>query len=143
VVPEHAGVAKIELVRSEAQRVGKERVMKQQPAILIDHQQRRRAELQYLAELAFVLGELPFTLRERSNIVDPQQALAAHEADMPAAVRDLNVGQQEMDQSTVPGPPCHLLVENLAALLSQLLDDPRALIEVVPEHAGVAEIELV
>src|SRR5208282_510832 len=58
VMPMHAGVAKVELFLAVAQNFAQPRVVEQQPAILIDHQQRRGAELQYLAELALVLDRL-------------------------------------------------------------------------------------
>ena len=58
VVPELAGVDAVELVLLIAQEFAQPRIVEQQPAILIDDQQSRRAELQHLAELALVLGRL-------------------------------------------------------------------------------------
>ncbi len=53
-----AGIAKVELVLPVSQNFAQPRIVKQQPAVLIDDQQRRRAELQYLTKLALVLGRL-------------------------------------------------------------------------------------
>ena len=60
-----AGVAKVELFLAIAQNFAQSRVVEQQPTILIDHQQRRGAELQHLAELALVLGSLDSRSRSR------------------------------------------------------------------------------
>ena len=61
---------------------------------------------------------------------------------MPAVITDLHIGQKQMNQRAFLGPPYHLFIEKLAALIAQLVDDPRALIEVMPMHAGVAKVEL-
>jgi hypothetical protein len=42
----HAGVAKVELGFAVAQNFAQPRVVEQEPPILVDHQQRRRAKLQ-------------------------------------------------------------------------------------------------
>ena len=39
---------------------------------------------------------------------------------MAAAVGDLHVGQQQMNQRAFLGPPGHLFVQKLAALIAQL-----------------------
>ena len=58
VVPELAGVDAVELVLRVSKQLAQPRVVKQQPAILVHDQQRRRTELQDFAELALVLGGL-------------------------------------------------------------------------------------
>ena len=54
----HTGVAKVELFFAVAEIFAQPRVVEHQPAFLINHQQRRWAKLQQLAELALVLGRL-------------------------------------------------------------------------------------
>ena len=51
-----AGVAEVQFFLAVSQNFAQLRVVKQQPAILIDDQQRRRTELQNFAELTLVLG---------------------------------------------------------------------------------------
>ena len=53
-----AGVAKVELFFAVAQNFAQPRIVEQEPAILVDHQQRRGAKLQQLEELALMLGRL-------------------------------------------------------------------------------------
>ena len=53
-----AGVAEVQLFLAVSQNFAQLRVVKQQPAILIDDQQCRRTELQNFAELTLVLGRL-------------------------------------------------------------------------------------
>ena len=60
-------------------------------------------------------------LGQRGDVVDPQHALAADEADVPARVGDLRVGQQQVEELAVLGPPDHLLVQQLPAPLAQRL----------------------
>jgi hypothetical protein len=57
-VPELAGIDAVELVFTVSKQVAQPRVVKQKPAVLVDDQQRRRTELQDLAELALVPGGL-------------------------------------------------------------------------------------
>ena len=54
----HAGVAKVELCFAVAQNFAQPRIVEQQPAVLVDHQERCGAKLQHLAELALMLGRL-------------------------------------------------------------------------------------
>ena len=52
------GVTKFEFIFAVSENLPQSSVMKQQPAILIDHQQRCRAEVQNFPELSLVLGRL-------------------------------------------------------------------------------------
>src|SRR5262245_20634246 len=47
-----------------------------------------------------------------------------------------------MERLPVFGAPNHLLIQRLSTMPAQLLDDPCALIEVVPKSFGVEELEL-
>ena len=58
VVPEHPRVDEMQLVLAVAEHFAQPRVVEQQPAVLVDDQQRRRTEFQHFAELTFVLGSL-------------------------------------------------------------------------------------
>jgi hypothetical protein len=116
--------------------------VEQKPAVLIDDIERRRAIFDDLTELPLLLGDLRLALAERRDVVDPQDALAADEADVAAAVGDLGVGDQHMDEPALLGLPDRLLVEELAAALAQPLDDPGPVVEVVPEPPRVEEVHL-
>jgi len=63
-MPMGAGVAKVELFFAVAQNFAQPRVVKQQPPVLVDHQQRRRAELQQLAELALMFASRAQHIKE-------------------------------------------------------------------------------
>jgi hypothetical protein len=56
--------------------------------------------------------------RLRSDVVNPQNALAADKTDMPSLVRDLHVGQQKMNQRAALRPSYGFFIQNLAALVS-------------------------
>ncbi len=93
-------------------------------------------------KLALLFDDLRLVLGQRGDVVDPEHALAADEADVAAAIGDLHVGQQQMQQPAALGPPDHPFVQDLAALLAQLRNDAGPLLEVVPVLAGIAELEL-
>jgi hypothetical protein len=54
----HAGVAEIEFVLAVSQNFAQPRVVEEQAAVVINHEQRRWTKLQHLAKLALVLGRL-------------------------------------------------------------------------------------
>src|SRR5215213_4772540 len=91
-----------------------------------------------LAEPAGVLGRL-----QRGDVVDPQHALAAGEADVTAVIGDLDIGQEDVHRLALLRLPDHLLVQELAAAFAQAFDDATALVEVVPEASRVEERQLV
>ena len=62
---------------------------------------------------------------------------------MTAAIGDLDVGHEKMNQRALLGPPYHLFIQDLAAVISQLLDDPVTLRQVMPMRAGIAMVKLV
>ncbi len=142
VVPEPARVEQRELVGVIAEQLAQAGIVEQKPAVLIDDIERRRAIFEDLTELPLLLGDLRLALAERRDVVDPQDALAADEADVAAAVGDLGVGDQHMDEPALLGLPDRLLVEELAAALAQPLDDPGPVVEVVPEPPRVEEVHL-
>src|SRR5215213_10136177 len=117
--------------------------MEQEPPVLIDDVERRRAIFKDLAELALLLGDLRLPLSERGDVVHPEDALAPQKADVPTAVCHLDVGNQHVNELTLFRRPNCLLVEELAAALAQRRDDPGAMIEVVPEPLRVEELQLV
>ena len=65
--------------------------MKDKPPVLIDHQQAGRAIFERLVKLALLLGDLRLALLERGDVVNPEDPLAAHEADMAAPIGDLHI----------------------------------------------------
>ena len=143
VVPEPLGVEQFQFLFLVAGQFAQAPIVEQEPPILVDDAHRSRTIVENFAKLALLLGDLRLVLRQRGDVVNPQHALAADKTDMPAVVGDLHVGQQEMNQRAFLGPPYHLFIQNLAALIAQLVDDPRALIEVMPMRAGVAKVEFI
>ena len=142
VVPETPGVEQFQLLFFIAGQFAQAPIVEQEPPILVDDIHGGGAEVEDFAKLALLLGDLLLVLRQRGDVVDPQHALAADKTDMAAVITDLHIGQKQMNQRAFLGTPNHLFIEKLAALLAQLVDDPRALIEVMPMHAGIAKVEL-
>ena len=142
VVPEPPGVEQFQLLFLIASQFAQAPIVEQEPPILVDDIYRGGAKVENFAKLALLLGDLRLVLRQRGDVIDPQHPLAADKTDVAAVIADLYIGQKQMNQRPLLGPPNHLFIENLAALRAQLVDDPRALIEVMPMHAGVAKVEL-
>src|SRR5829696_492206 len=142
VVPEPLGVEEMQLLLLVAEERAQSGVVEDEPPLLVDEAETRGAVLQEIVELALLLGDLRLALAQRRDVVDPQDALAADEADVTAAVGDLGVGDQHMDEPALFGFPDRLLVEELAAALAQPFDDPGAVVEVVPEPLRVEEVHL-
>ncbi len=94
--------------------------MEQDAPVLVDDAHRGRTVVQDFAKLALLLDDLRLVLGQRGDVVDPQHALAADKADVSALIGDLHVGQQQMNQRAVLGPPDHLFVEDLTAPFAQL-----------------------
>ena len=57
-MPEQTSIAKLKFILAVSQDFAQTRIMEQQPAVLIDDQERGRAEFQQFAKLTFVLGGL-------------------------------------------------------------------------------------
>ena len=114
--------------------------MKQEPPVLVDDAKAGRGIFENLADLALLLGNLRLALLERRDVVDPEDALAAGEADVTAMVGDLHVRQEDMDRPAVLRLPDHLLVQKLPAAFPQPSDDLGPLIEMLPEPARVEEV---
>ncbi|MFY9694633.1 MAG: hypothetical protein WAK35_12915 [Xanthobacteraceae bacterium] len=142
VVPETPGVEQFQLLFLIAGQFSQAPIVEQEPPIVVDDIHCGGAEVEDFAKLAFLLGDLRLLLGQRANIVNPQHTLAADKTNMATVIPDLHIGQQQMNQCAFLGPPNHFFIEKLAALLAQLVDDPYALIEVMPMHAGIAKIEL-
>ena len=98
IVPEPLGVEEMQLLLLVAEERAQPRIVEDEPPLLVDEAETGRAVLQELAELALLLGDLRLALAQRRDVVDPQDALAADEADVTAAVGDLGVGDQHMDE---------------------------------------------
>ena len=143
VVPEPLGVEQLKLARLVAHQVAQAPIVKKDAALLVDHAHRCGAKVQDFVELALLLDNLRLMLNKGGNIVDPQHALAAGKADVSALIGDLHVGQQHMKRPAALGPPDHALVDELAAAFAQRLDDPRALLDIVPEQPRVDQLELI
>ena len=75
VVPEPFRIDLLHLARLVAEHVAEPRIVENEPPVLVDDEQAGRAVFQRLAKLALVLGELGLALRERGDVVDPQDAL--------------------------------------------------------------------
>jgi hypothetical protein len=84
--------------------------VKEEPSLLVDHIQRGGAIFEDLAQLALLLGHLRLTLGQGGDIVHPAKAFAADKADMTTLVGDLNVRDQQVDESTLLRLPNHLLI---------------------------------
>ena len=121
IVPKQLGVEQIELFLLVAEQVPHPPIVKQDPPVLVDDADRRRAEVQNFAKLALLLDDLRLVLGQRGDVVNPQHALAAGKTDVSAVVGDLHIGQQQMDRAAFLGPPDHPLVDELTALLVQRL----------------------
>ena len=52
-----------------------------------------------LAELALLLGDLGLALLQRRDVVDPEDPLAADEADMAAVIGDLDIGNEDVERA--------------------------------------------
>src|SRR6476660_5409158 len=143
VVPELSGVQQFQFLFRVARQFAQTPIVKQEPSILVDDAHCSRTIVENFTKLTLLFGNLFLVFRQCGNVVIPQNALSTDKTDMPSLVRDLHVGQQEMNQRALPGPPYHLFIQNLAALISQFVDDPRALIEVMPMNTGVAKVEFV
>ncbi len=111
--------------------------MKEESSLVVNYAQPGGAILHDLAKLALLLGDLRLALGQRGDVVDPANTLAAHKADMSAVVGDLHIRDEQVNQLALLGLPDHLLVQQLATALPEELDDPRSLLEVVPERSGV------
>ena len=142
IIPEPPGVEQFQLFFFIAGQFAQAPIVEQEPPILVDDIHGGGAKVENFAKLSLLLGDLVLVLRQRGNVVNPQHALAADETDVAAVITDLDIGQKQMNQRAFLGTPNHLFIEKLAALLAQLIDDPRALIEVMPMQAGIAKIEL-
>ena len=142
VVPESLGVEEMQFFLLVAKQVAHPPVVKQDPPLLVDDADRGRTVIQDLAKLALLFENLRLVLGQRGHVVNPQHALAADEADVPALVGDLCVSQQHMKELAVLAPPDDLLIQQLPAPLAQRRDDSRALFAVVPERAGVDAFDL-
>ena len=143
VVPEQLGVEQLQFALLVAQQLAHPPIVKQDASVFVDHAHRRRAEVQNFVKLALLLDDLRLVLDERGDVVNPQHALAAGKADVPTLIGDLHVGQQQMKRPAALGPPDYALVDELAAAFAQRLDDPRALLDVVPEQPGLDELKLI
>lgn len=142
VVPEPPGVEHHQLIFDVPGQFAQAPIVKQQPPLLIDDGHSRWAIVQNLAKLALLFGGLCFVLRQSGNVIDPDNAFATDETDMPTVVSDLHVGEKEVNKAACLGSPYHPLVENLTTLVSQLIDDLLALLDVMPMRTRVAKIEL-
>src|SRR5215203_4977544 len=91
VVPEPARVEEHELVGVIAEQLAQAGIVEQEPPVLIDDVERRRAVFEDLAELALLLGDLRLALSQRGDVIHPENALAPQKADVPAAVCHLDV----------------------------------------------------
>ena len=116
--------------------------MENQPPVLVDHEQAGRAVFQRLPKLPLVLGDLRLALRQCGDVIDPQDALAADEADVTAAIGDLRIRDEDVQQPAALILPDRFLVEELTAALAQRFDDPRPLREILPEQPGIEERKL-
>jgi hypothetical protein len=141
--PKAPGVEQIQLVALVAEQIAKPPVVKQNASIVVDHAHSRRAVVEDFAKLPLLLHDLKLVLGQGGDVIDPQHALAADEADVAAAVGDLRVAEQQIQKLARLGAPDHPLVEKLAALLAQRSNNAGALLEVMPEQAGVKPAELV
>ena len=56
VLPKQARVAQMKFVPGVSEYFGETRVVEHQASVLVDHRQRRRAEIEQLTQLAFMLG---------------------------------------------------------------------------------------
>ena len=142
VAPESLAVEEKQFFLLVAEQVAHSPVVKQDPPVLVDDADRRRAEVEDLAKLALLFENLRLVLGQRGYVVNPQHALAADKTDVPALVGDLGVGQQHMKELAVLGPPDGLLIQQLPAPLAKRRDDSRTLLAVVPERAGVDAFDL-
>ena len=61
---------------------------------------------------------------------------------MAALVGDLRHTRSGIDRPALFRLPDHFLVQELAAALAERLDDPGAMVEIVPEPLGVEEMQL-
>ena len=122
VVPEALGVEQLQLVLLVADQIAQPPIVKQDAAVLVDHAHRGRAVIQDFAKLALLLDDLRLVLRQRGDVVDPQHALAAGEADVSALIGDLHIGQQQMKRAGRSwSARSTRLVDELAAVFVQRL----------------------
>ena len=141
VVPEPLGVEQLQFGFLVPRQVAQPPIVEQQPPVLIHNAHRGRTILQDFVKLPPLFLDLMLVPRERRDVVDPEHALAADEADMPSRVGDLRVGQQHVNGLAVLGPPDRLFVQQLPTPFAQQRDHSRALLAVVPEYAGIDAVE--
>ena len=143
VVPEEFGIEQLQLVFFIACQFTQPPIVKQQPSVFVDHAQSGRAVFKDLAKLPFLLGDLRLVLCQRGDVIDPEHAFGAGEADLAALVGHLHIRQQQVKQSAGLAPPGHLLIEQLTTVFAQRFDDARALFDVVPECTRFDAFEFV
>src|SRR6185312_14370146 len=121
VVPEPFGVEQVQFLFAVACQFAQAPVVEQKPSVLVDHADGGWAKIENFPKLTLLLGDLRFLLCQFGDVVNPQNAFAADEADVATLIGDLHIGQQQMHKFASPGAPNHLFVQNLAAVGSQLL----------------------
>src|SRR5690606_14269566 len=89
VDPEPAGVEEFELGLAVAEHLAKPRVVKQQPPVLVDDHQPRRAVVEGGTELPLVLGHVRFVPRQRLVEILPAPAyISGHRGLTPRSGRE-------------------------------------------------------
>ena len=141
VVPEPLGVEQLQFVFLVPRQVAQPPIVEQQPPVLVDNAHRGRTVFQDFVKLPLLFLDLMLVPRERGDVVDPEHALAADEADMPARVGDLHVGQQHVKgwpflvrQTTFSFSSCPPRSRNDAMIRERCST-------VVPEYAGIDAVE--
>ncbi len=142
VMPESLRIEELQFLFFITQQIAQAPIVEQESSLFVNDEQRRGAILQDLTKLALLLGDLRLALGQRGDVVHPANTLATDEADMSAAVGHLHIRDEQVQKLPLFGLPDHLLVQQLAASVSQRFNNPSSLLEVVPERAGVNVIDL-
>ena len=83
IVPKPLRIEQFQLLCRVAGQLAHPAIVEQEPPALIDDSHCRGAMIENFAKLAFLLWELSFALRERGDVVDPHDTLAANKTDSP------------------------------------------------------------
>lgn len=141
VIPKSLGVEEFEFFLRITGQFAQAPIVKQEPSFFVDDADHSRAIVENLTELALLFGDLHLVLRQCGDVINPEDALPADKTDVSSVIGDLDVRQQEMNEAARLGSSYHPLIQNLSAPAAQLVDDPGALVEVMPMQASVAKIE--
>ena len=142
IVPEITRVKPLHFLLGVAEQLPDLRIVKEQPAILVDHVEPGGTTVENFPKLTLVLGTLRFALPQCRNVINPGNALAASEANVTAAIGSLRIGNKDVDMRAKLGEPDCLRVEDLIGILVQRFNDAGSLIKVVPEFSGIEELQL-